>query len=85
MLGGADNPNGELPSYITGADSMWFFSTVLCLLVIICCVAGIVNAMAVRREFKRSREQEYHARIREATGERILRERYEHFRRRRER
>lgn len=21
MLGGADNPNGELPSYITGADS----------------------------------------------------------------
>lgn len=20
MLGGADNPNGELPSYITGAD-----------------------------------------------------------------
>ncbi|CSE54782.1 InsB [Shigella sonnei] len=24
MLGGADNPNGELPSYITGADSaLW--------------------------------------------------------------
>nr|EKX3776692.1 autotransporter outer membrane beta-barrel domain-containing protein [Escherichia coli] len=22
MLGGADNPNGELPSYITGADMM---------------------------------------------------------------
>ncbi|EEB5052282.1 hypothetical protein GLZ12_22250 [Salmonella enterica] len=22
MLGGADNPNGELPSYITGADSI---------------------------------------------------------------
>lgn len=22
MLGGADNPNGELPSYITGADIM---------------------------------------------------------------
>ncbi|STI05042.1 Uncharacterised protein [Escherichia coli] len=21
MLGGADNPNGELPSYITGADT----------------------------------------------------------------
>lgn len=21
MLGGADNPNGELPSYITGANS----------------------------------------------------------------
>ena len=21
MVGGADNPNGELPSYITGADS----------------------------------------------------------------
>ncbi|WDB40592.1 hypothetical protein PS052_09435 [Escherichia albertii] len=24
MLGGADNPNGELPSYITGADSTVF-------------------------------------------------------------
>ncbi|EPC4127859.1 hypothetical protein ACRZPZ_004526 [Salmonella enterica subsp. diarizonae serovar 61:k:1,5,(7)] len=23
MLGGADNPNGELPSYITGADMPW--------------------------------------------------------------
>ncbi|KDV43231.1 hypothetical protein BU54_18060 [Escherichia coli O45:H2 str. 2010C-4211] len=22
MLGGADNPNGELPSYITGADNV---------------------------------------------------------------
>ncbi|BDO88318.1 hypothetical protein TUM9757_07620 [Escherichia coli] len=22
MLGGADNPNGELPSYITGADRL---------------------------------------------------------------
>ncbi|MHC6521232.1 hypothetical protein [Escherichia coli] len=22
MLGGADNPNGELPSYITGADTV---------------------------------------------------------------
>ncbi len=22
MLGGADNPNGELPSYITGANTM---------------------------------------------------------------
>lgn len=22
MLGGADNPNGELPSYITGADKI---------------------------------------------------------------
>lgn len=26
MLGGADNPNGELPSYITGADT-WPLST----------------------------------------------------------
>lgn len=52
---------------------MWFFSTVLCLLTILCCVAGLVNALAVRREFKRQREQEYHARIREATGKRILR------------
>lgn len=26
MLGGADNPNGELPSYITGADTKgWKF------------------------------------------------------------
>ncbi len=23
MLGGADNPNGELPSYITGADKIF--------------------------------------------------------------
>ncbi|EMN0179040.1 hypothetical protein RUM85_004837 [Escherichia coli] len=23
MLGGADNPNGELPSYITGANSVY--------------------------------------------------------------
>ncbi len=23
MLGGADNPNGELPSYITGADMVY--------------------------------------------------------------
>ncbi|HFO3651867.1 TPA: hypothetical protein ACHJQ2_005138 [Escherichia coli] len=22
MLGGADNPNGELPSYITGSDNI---------------------------------------------------------------
>ena len=28
MLGGADNPNGELPSYITGAD-MWLMKTLL--------------------------------------------------------
>ncbi|MCZ8655243.1 hypothetical protein OM198_24145, partial [Escherichia albertii] len=38
-------------------NGMWFFSTVLCPLVIICCVAGIVNAMAVRREFKRCQLQ----------------------------
>ncbi len=25
MLGGADNPNGELPSYITGADNIAAF------------------------------------------------------------
>ncbi len=25
MLGGADNPNGELPSYITGADTYGSF------------------------------------------------------------
>lgn len=25
MLGGADNPNGELPSYITGANTEAFF------------------------------------------------------------
>ena len=60
------------------------FSIVLCLLIIIGCVAGMVNTMAVRREFKRRREQEYHARIWEATGEHILLEQYEKFRRRRE-
>ncbi len=26
MLGGADNPNGELPSYITGADKCYYLS-----------------------------------------------------------
>ncbi len=26
MLGGADNPNGELPSYITGADIAEFYA-----------------------------------------------------------
>ncbi|BAX13966.1 hypothetical protein MRY16002_p10660 (plasmid) [Escherichia coli] len=25
MLGGADNPNGELPSYITGADTAAYY------------------------------------------------------------
>ncbi len=25
MLGGADNPNGELPSYITGANNLTGF------------------------------------------------------------
>ncbi|RFQ17758.1 hypothetical protein CRD86_21940 [Escherichia coli] len=31
MLGGADNPNGELPSYITGADNgvLWQSRAVL--------------------------------------------------------
>ncbi|GAB5106098.1 hypothetical protein EC2021H102_47050 [Escherichia coli] len=29
MLGGADNPNGELPSYITGADTIAIFSCVV--------------------------------------------------------
>ncbi|CAD5551421.1 Uncharacterised protein [Escherichia coli] len=28
MLGGADNPNGELPSYITGADTYGSFKLV---------------------------------------------------------
>ena len=28
MLGGADNPNGELPSYITGADILSVFIAV---------------------------------------------------------
>ncbi len=63
---------------------MWFFSTVLFLLIVICSVAGVVNALAVRRELNARREQEYHARVRAATGERILRERYEKFRHRRQ-
>ncbi|EGS5505416.1 hypothetical protein IU954_003942 [Salmonella enterica subsp. enterica serovar Typhimurium] len=29
MLGGADNPNGELPSYITGADIVMLFALLL--------------------------------------------------------
>ncbi|EDB4449709.1 hypothetical protein A7U12_19675 [Salmonella enterica subsp. enterica serovar Enteritidis] len=68
-----------------GVPDMWFFSTVLFLLIVICSVAGVVNALAVRRELHARREQEYHARVRAATGERILRERYEKFRRRRQR
>ncbi|HFU7893226.1 TPA: hypothetical protein ACH7CB_005648, partial [Escherichia coli] len=67
-----------------GVPDMWFFSTVLFLLIVICSVAGVVNALAVRRELHARREQEYHARGRTATGERILRERYEKFRRRRQ-
>ncbi|MGT6119606.1 hypothetical protein ACRW2N_12250 [Escherichia coli] len=27
MLGGADNPNGELPSYITGANNLLYKRT----------------------------------------------------------
>lgn len=67
-----------------GVPDMWFFSTVLFLLIVICSVAGVVNALAVRRELHARREQEYHARGRTATGERILWERYEKFRRRRQ-
>ena len=51
---------------------MWF-STVLFLLIVICCVAGVVNALAVQRELC-TQEQEYHAQIRAETGERIRRE-----------
>ncbi|EGG5219186.1 hypothetical protein MF428_004848 [Salmonella enterica] len=32
MLGGADNPNGELPSYITGADNVAIPEPVLLLM-----------------------------------------------------
>ncbi len=67
-----------------GVPDMWFFSTVLFLLIVICSVAGVVNALAVRRELHARREQEYHARGRTATGERILQERYEKFRHRRQ-
>lgn len=67
-----------------GVPDMWFFSTVLFLLIVICCVAGVVNALAVRREVHARREQEYHARVRAETGERILRERFEKLRRRRQ-
>ncbi len=31
MLGGADNPNGELPSYITGADTCSLYTQSLAL------------------------------------------------------
>ena len=31
MLGGADNPNGELPSYITGADTCGLYTQSLAL------------------------------------------------------
>lgn len=55
-----------------GVPDMWFFSTVLFLLIVICSVAGVVNALAVRRELHARREQEYHARGRTATGERSM-------------
>ena len=67
-----------------GLPDMCFFSTVLFLLIVICSVAGFVNALAVRRELNARSEQEYHARVRAATGERILLERYEKFRHRRQ-
>ena len=52
---------------------MWFFSTIIFLIIIICGVAGIVNAFAVRREFNTHNEQEkYHAGIRTESGERII-------------
>lgn len=41
-----------------GVPDMWFFSTVLFLLIVICSVAGVVNALAVRRELNARREQE---------------------------
>ncbi|KYR43477.1 hypothetical protein AML55_12100 [Escherichia coli] len=63
-----------------GVPDMCFFSTVLFLLIVICCVAGVVNALAVQRELHARREQEYHARIRAETGERIRREWYEQCR-----
>ncbi|EFZ53370.1 hypothetical protein SS53G_2054 [Shigella sonnei 53G] len=34
MLGGADNPNGELPSYITGADSALWKNTAVAITVL---------------------------------------------------
>ena len=68
----------------SGSTGYVVFSTVLFLLIVICSVAGFVNALAVRRELNARREQEYHARVRAATGERILRERYEKFRHRRQ-
>ncbi len=40
-----------------GVPDMWFFSTVLFLLIVICSVAGVVNALAVRRELHARREQ----------------------------
>lgn len=52
---------------------MCFFPTALFLLIVICCGTGIVNALAVWRELNTRREQEYHARVRTAAGELILR------------
>lgn len=52
---------------------MCFFLTALFLLIVICCGTGIVNALAVWRELNTRREQEYHARVRTAAGELILR------------
>ena len=55
-----------------------------CFCSLLSAVAGVVNALAVRRELHARREQGISCRGRTATGERILRERYEKFRHRRQ-
>ncbi len=48
MLGGADNPNGELPSYITGADKSGFNkSSGLCYSYCVHCCSGLGNPLVV--------------------------------------
>ena len=46
-----------------------FFSTVWFLLIVICSVAGVVNALAVRRELRARREQGYACPGADSTGE----------------
>ena len=47
MLGGADNPNGELPSYITGADSHGIYQQVMAMFRVSLAVLVIVLLVLV--------------------------------------
>ena len=53
MLGGADNPNGELPSYITGADT----SLGPQIITAVSTIASAVGAVFLTHHFTLRREE----------------------------